>query len=134
MDLLLGEHGEALFYGIVGTIVVIVLCTICGNNWKKISPTYKNTVNKSNEKFIENSKGKYPVIEADEIIYADYKNKNFDYRDHISAKDCTGKDITESLNIYGTVNIFQKGLYKLRCVVVAENQLASTKYVNVIVE
>lgn len=134
MGLLLGEHGETLLYGVVGTIIVVILCVICSNNWKKITPAYKDTVNKSNDEFIENSQGKYPVIEADEIIYADYQNKNFDCRDYISAKDCNGNDITEHLKIYGAVDVFQKGIYKLRCVVVAENQLASTKYVNVIVE
>ena len=134
MDLLLGEHGATLLYGIVGTIVVMVLCAICANNWGKITPNYKDTVNKSNETFIENNKKKYPVIEADEIIYADYANESFDYRDYIHARDYDGKDITDNLNMYGTVNVFKKGIYKLRCVVVSENQLTSTKYVNVIVE
>lgn len=134
MGLLLGEHGETLLYGIVGTIVVIILCSICSGKWKQITPNYKNTVNKSNGEFIVNNQGKYPIIEADEIIYAAYKNEDFDCRDYITARDYEGNDITRNLNIYGVVNVFQKGIYKLRCVVVSENQLACTKYINVIVE
>lgn len=134
MELLLGEHGETLLYGIVGAIVVTVICSICSVNWKKITPNYKNTVNKSNGEFIADNQGHYPIIEADEIIYADYQNENFDCRDYITAKDYEGNDITGNLDIYGVVNVFQKGIYKLRCVVVAENQLACTKYINVIVE
>lgn len=134
MELLLGEQGETLLYGIIGTIVVVVICSICSVNWIKITPNYKNTVNKNNGEFISNNQGKYPVIEVDEVIYAEYKNEKFDCHDYITAKDCNGNDITADVNIYGVVNVWQKGIYKLRCVVVAKNQLACTKYVNVIVE
>lgn len=134
MELLLGEHGETLLYGIVGTLVIVVICSVCSVNWRKITPGYKNTVNKNNGKFIEDSKGKYPTIEVDEIIYTNYQNKDFDCRDYITAKDYNGNDITENLNVYGAVNVFQKGVYKIRCVVVSENHLVCTKYVNVIVE
>lgn len=134
MGLLLGEHGEVLLYGIIGIVVIMVICSVCSKNWNKITPYYKDTVNKSNEEFIEDNQGKHPIIEADEIIYAKYQNEKFNFRDYISAKDCNGNDITQNLNIYGAVNVFQKGVYRLRCVVVAENQLACTKYINVIVE
>lgn len=134
MDLLLGEHGEALLYGIIGTIMVIVICNICAGSWRQITPDYKTKINKNNGQFISQNKGKYPIIEADEIIYADYKNKDFDVRDFISVKDYKGNDIREHLSIYGTVNVLKKGIYKLRCVAVSENQLICTKYIHVIVE
>lgn len=134
MEFLLGEHGENLIYGIIGTIMVILVCTICANKWKDISPEYKTKVHKSNGDFILGNTGRYPVINADEIIYTNYKSDKFDIYDHIQAKDYTGKDITDNIHVYGTVNTFQQGIYKLRCVVVDDNQLACTKYVNVIVE
>ena len=134
MELFIGEHGEALVYGIIGTFIVLTICTICFGKWRQISPTYKTSVEGSNGNYMVKSEGKYPKIESDEIIYADYKNDKFNYRDFIRAKDWDGSDITKNMNIYGEVNVFQKGIYKLRCVVVSENQLSCTKYINVIVE
>ena len=49
-------------------------------------------------------------------------------------KDYDGKDISERINIYGKVDTFKRGVYKIRCVVTSERQLACTKYINVIVE
>lgn len=134
MQLLIGEHGEALIYGFIGTFIVIVICGICFGKWRKISPNYKVDTNKSNNSYIRENLEKYPRIEADEVIYADYKNERFNFRDFIKAKDWDGTDITNKINIYGTVDVFTKGLYKLRCVVTSDNQLSCTKYVNVIVE
>lgn len=134
MDGLLGEHGEVIIYGIIGMIMVLLICFICENKWKDITPDYKTNVSKNSSNFITENKDKYPVIEADEIIYAGYKSENFDCRDFIKAKDCNGKDISNCVKIYGTIDTFKRGIYQLRCVVMSENQLASTKYINVIVE
>lgn len=134
MELLLGEHGEALLYGIIGVIMVLLVCSICAGNWKKIMPEYKTISSKDSGEFIAGNSNKFPIIDADEIIFADYKDEKFDYRDFIVAKDYKGRDISENMKVYGNVDIFQKGLYQLRCVVVAENNLACTKYVNVLVE
>lgn len=134
MDLLLGEHGEALLYGIIGTMMVLLVCSIYTSKWKNLTPEYKVSTSKTNREFIEKNKGKFPVIDADEIIFVEHKDEKFNYRDFISAKDYNGKDITESMNIYGDVDVFRKGTYKLRCVVVSDNSLACTKYVNVVVE
>lgn len=134
MENLLGEHGEVLIYGIVGIVVVLIICSVCESKWKNITPEYKTNISKDNGKFISESKDKYPVIEVDEIIYAQYKKENFNCKDFIKARDCNGKDITERVVIYGTIDTFKKGIYKLRCVVMADNQLACTKYINVIVE
>lgn len=134
MQLLIGEHGEALIYGVIGLVIVIVVCSICFGKWRTISPSYKTRTENNNGNYIRNNQGKYPVIESDEVIYADYKNENFNFRDFIRAKDFDGADITNKLKIYGTVDVFQKGMYQLRCVVVSNNQLSCTKCVNVIVE
>lgn len=134
MENLLGEHGETLLYGIIGIVVVLIICSVCESKWKNITPEYKTNISKDNGKFILENKDKYPVIEVDEIIYAQYKAENFNCKDFIKAKDCNGKDITDRVVIYGTIDTFKKGIYKLRCVVMADNQLACTKYINVIVE
>jgi hypothetical protein len=134
MELLLGEHGETLLYGIIGIMMVLLITNICAEKWQKITPEYKAGISKDSGTFLSGYTQQFPTIEADEVLFAEYKNTEFNYRDFITAKDCNGKDITENVKIYGDVDVFQKGLYKLRCVVVAENSLACTKYVNVIVE
>ena len=134
MELLLGEHGDTILYGIVGVVLVMLVCTICSGKWKELTPEYKVSASKSSREFIEGNAGKFPSIEADEVIFADYKDEKFNCKDYISAKDYNGNDITENMKVYGDVNVLKKGLYKLRCVVVADNSLACTKYVNVIVE
>ena len=134
METLLNEHAEALIYGIIGIIMVIIICSVCVDKWNKITPQYKTDISKNSSKFIKESTGKYPIIEADEIIYTEYKNEKFNCRDFISAKDYDGKDISERINIYGKVDTFKRGVYKIRCVVTSERQLACTKYINVIVE
>lgn len=134
MNLFLQEHGEALVYGIVGVILISIICTVCTGKWKDITPKYQTDTNKSNKEFNENSKDKYPIIEADEVIYADYKDKDFDYRDFIMAKDFNGEDISKRIKYYGEVNVFKRGVYKLKCVVKSTSEMISTKYVNVIVE
>lgn len=134
MDSLLGEHGETLIYGIVGILLVVMICSVCESKWKGMTPEYKTSISKNNSKFIEENKSKYPVIEADEIIYAGYKTKDFNCKDFVKAKDWAEEDITDRVKIYGTVDTNKKGAYKIRCVVISDNQLACTKYINVIVE
>jgi hypothetical protein len=95
MDNLLGEHGEALVYAIIGVIVVIVICYVCENKWKDITPEYKTAISKNNSSFINSNKYNYPVIEADETIYVEYETNNFSCIDFIKATDCNGKDITD---------------------------------------
>lgn len=134
MSTFLQEHGEALLYGIIGVFILFIVCTICTGKWKDLVPGYKNNVNKSNKEFRENIEGQYPQIIADEIIYATYKDEEFDYRDFIKAKDCNGLDITNKIKYYGNVNVFKRGIYSLKCVVKSANELVSSKSINVIVE
>lgn len=134
MDSFLGEHGEVLIYGVIGLTVVLLISFICENKWKDMTPDYKRMVSKNSESFRKQNKDKYPIIEVDEIIYAEYQTENFNCRDFIKAKDCFGRDISHDVRIYGKIDTFRKGIYQLRCVVMSENQLASTKYINVIVE
>lgn len=134
MNLFLQEHGETLVYGIVGVFMVCIICTVCTGKWKDIAPKYKNQTNKSNKEFNQNNKDKYPVIEADEIIYATYKDEEFDYRDYIVARDFNGEDISRKIKYYGEVNVFKRGIYKLKCVVKSTSEMICTKYVNIIVE
>lgn len=134
LSLFLQEHGETLVYGLIGVLMICVICTVCTGKWKDLTPKYKTDTNKSNKEFNENVKNKYPVIEADEIIYATYKDEEFDYKDYVVAKDWNGEDITEKIKYYGEVNVFKRGIYKLKCVVRSANELVCTKYINVIVE
>ncbi|MFQ9514752.1 MAG: hypothetical protein ACLRZ9_02885 [Eubacterium sp.] len=134
MEVLLGEHGQVLLYGIIGTMIVLLICSLCADKWKSVTPEYKTVVSRNSKEFISDMKAKFPIIDADEVIFADYKDESFNYKDFIRAKNCEGKDITEDIKVYGNVDVFQKGVYKLRCVVVADNSLICTKYVNVIVE
>ena len=133
MSLLIGEHGEALIYGVVGIIIVCLICIICNSKWKNISPSYKTELSPSNREFAEGAQNRYPVIESDDVIYADYKDTDFEFRDYVRAKDYTGKDITDNLKIFGSVDILRKNVYRLKCVV-RDNNLVCTKYVNVVVE
>ena len=134
MSLWLGEHGEILLYGIVGVLMVTILCKICFSKWSQISPKYNVKAERNNEYFRKENRNDYPIIEAEEVIYAEYKQKNFNVKDYLRATDYDGTDLTSDLNIYGTVNVFERGVYHLRCVVVSKNQLVSTKKINVIVE
>lgn len=134
MHLFLQEHGEALLYGITGTFIVFIICVFCTGKWKDIVPQTVEKVNKSNKEFNKNIQDKYPIIEADEIIYATYKDERFDYRDYIVAKDYDGSDITSNIKFYGEVDLYHRGVYKLKCVVKSASELISTKYVNIIVE
>lgn len=133
MGLLIGEHGEALLYGVVGIMLVCIICLVCNSKWKGMSPNYKTEISPSNKEFANNAQNKYPVIESDDVIYADYKDTSFEFRDYIRAKDYTGKDISDDIKIFGTVDVLKKSVYRLKCVVRANN-LACTKYVNVVVE
>ena len=134
MGTMLQEHGEVLVYGIIGVMVVFMICLLCDNQWKEITPEYKTAVSKDNSTFIHENENKYPVIEADEIIYAGYQTENFQCKDFIKARDCNGKDISEKVQIFGTIDTFRRGIYPLKCMVVDDNQLACTKYIHVIVE
>jgi hypothetical protein len=115
-------------------MMVFLISTVCFGTWQKITPAYHTKKEKSNQEFRKDNQGKYPTIETDEVIYADYQNAKFNFRDYIRAKDWNGRDLTDRVHVYGSVDVFQKGIYKLRCVVVSDSQLACTKYVNVIVE
>ncbi|MCR5704061.1 MAG: hypothetical protein K6G85_05510 [Eubacterium sp.] len=134
MSLWIGEHGEILLYGIVGVLMVAIICKICFSKWSQISPQYNVRKEQNNEKFQKDQRKDYPVIESDDVIYAEYKQEDFDVKNYLKATDYDGTDITSELNVYGNVNVFQKGVYRLRCVVVSKNQLISTKKINVIVE
>ena len=133
MNLFVGENGELIVYGIIGVMFVCLICAICSGKWKNISPSYKTEYSPSNGKYIEENKGKYPTIESDDVIYADYKDERFVFRDYVKAKDYRGYDISDKIKIYGSVDILTKGIYRLKCVVKA-NSLMCTKYVNVVVE
>lgn len=128
------EHGEALIYGIIGVLVVVLICFICDNKWSKITPDYKNNNSKNSGNFISINTNKYPIINASDIVYADYMDSSFDIKKYISAKDYSGKDITEDIDIVGSVNVSRKGVYRLKLVVVGTNELTANKYINVIVE
>ena len=79
MENFLSEHGEIILYGLIGIMVVVITCGLCKNKWNQITPEYKNEKSQSNEKFLKESKDKYPVIEGQEVIYLEYLSKEFDY-------------------------------------------------------
>ena len=72
MENFLSEHGEIILYGLIGIMVVVITCGLCKNKWNQITPEYKNEKSQSNEKFLKESKDKYPVIEGQEVIYLAY--------------------------------------------------------------
>ena len=83
MENFLSEHGEIILYGLIGIMVVVITCGLCKNKWNQITPEYKNEKSQSNEKFLKESKDKYPVIEGQEVIYLEYLSKEFDYSKYI---------------------------------------------------
>ena len=62
MENFLSEHGEIILYGLIGIMVVVITCGLCKNKWNQITPEYKNEKSQSNEKFLKESKDKYPVV------------------------------------------------------------------------
>ncbi len=133
MNLFIGEHGETILYGVVGIMMVCLICLICNGKWKNVSPTYKTEFSPSNKNFVNEAKNKYPTIESDDVIYADYKDTDFVFKDYLKAKDYSGKDISDDIRVYGSVDVFKKNIYRMKCVVRA-NDLSCTKYVDVVVE
>ncbi len=130
---MLGEHGEAILYGVVGIMLVCLICLVCNGKWKSMSPNYKTELSPSNREFKNSAQDKYPVIESDDVIYADYKDTSFVFRDYIKAKDYTGKDISDDVKVFGSVDVLRKSIYRMKCVV-RSNNLVCTKYVSVVVE
>ena len=94
MENFLSEHGEIILYGLIGIMVVVITCGLCKNKWNQITPEYKNEKSQSNEKFLKESKDKYPVIEGQEVIYLEYLSKEFDYSKYIKAKDYRSSEET----------------------------------------
>ena len=90
MSLMLGEHGEAILYGVVGIMLVCLICLVCNSKWKNISPSYKTEHSPSNREFANGAQNKYPVIESDDVIYADYSDHK-QQPENFTLKDCCGK-------------------------------------------
>lgn len=134
MGMFIGEHGEAIIYGIIGIIMVTTIGIICSKYWCDVTPHYSSMISNTNRKTVEGFKGKYPVIEVDDIIYVKWKDSSFNALDYMKAKDCEGNDISEKVRVYGEVNLLERGIYKIRYVVTAANELSCIKYINVIVE
>ena len=134
MELLLEEHGETIIYGLVGIMMVLLICSLCFGTWQKIMPSYRTECSRTNDGFNIYKEQQSPTIQADEVIYAAYKSTSFNCKDYIVAKDYRGVDISNAVKIYGDVNLLKKGIYKLRCTVMAQNKLTCTKFINVIVE
>ncbi len=134
MNLFLTEHGETILYGIISLIVVTAIGIVCMRDWKSLAPNYKTKTSNTNSNIAAGFQGKYPTIEVEDIVYAKYEDESFNLASHIKAMDCEGRDISEKIKIYGGVNILERGIYKIRCVVTADNELSSIKYFNVIVE
>ena len=133
MSLFIGEHGETILYGIIGVMLVVIICLVCNSKWKFLSPAYKTERSPTNREFVNEAKNKYPQIESDDVIYADYKDTNFVFRDYLKAKDYAGNDISDDIKVFGTVDVMKKNVYRLKCVV-RSNNLVCTKFVNVVVE
>lgn len=61
--------------------------------------------------------------------------KTFNPMDNVTATDAdTGADLTDKVNIYGTVNVNKMGLYVLKYTVTSTHGLKTEKTVNIIVK
>lgn len=80
------------------------------------------------------NKTKYPKIDADNVIYAEYKDNGFVIKDHVVARDYDGSDISDMVKIYDNIDVNNKGIYRAKCVVKNGNNLMSVKYISVVVE
>lgn len=134
MDNFLEEHGEILIYGIVSIIMIILICNVCQDKWSMLIPEYNNKQSKNSSDFIRKNFKKYPVIQAEDIIYVECMNEKFDFRKYVTARDCNGMDISSRLIMYGKVDTSKAGIYKIKCRVSDDRELSCTKYINVIVE
>ena len=134
MSLFLNEHGEAILYGIIGTLMVISIVLILNSRWKKITPDYNLQKSPTSKSFVTANKPKCPKIDADNVIYAEYKDDGFVIKDHINAKDYDGSDLSDKVKIYDNIDVNNKGIYRAKCVVKNDNNLMSIKYISVVVE
>lgn len=134
MQLFLNEHGEALLYGIIGTLTVALIGVVLVTKWKTITPVYNVAISSDSSSFANANKDKHPSIQVGDIIYADYNDASFDVSQHIKAKDWDDKDITSNVKTYGQVDVSKKGIYRVKCLVTNDYSMVCTKYVSVMVE
>ena len=55
-------------------------------------------------------------------------------KEQIKAKDDVDGDITSNMDIYGTVNRNEKGIYKVRCVIRNSAGLKTVRYIQIAVD
>ncbi len=133
MGLLLEEHGESIIYGIIGIFMVLLISNITQKSWRALIPSPYIMKVEDSEKYIKEYKNNYPKISADEVIFVNYKNTGFNIKDYFSATDYRGKDISERVKVYGSVDVNKKGIHIIK-IKVNDNNYITTKIINVIVE
>ena len=133
MELFIMEHGDSIKSAIMGMFIIsmlgmsiLMLYTVMPEYNKKVSADSTNLA----IKIQENS----PVITAREIIYADFQDEGFDIRKLIKAVDSDGKDISDRIEIKGTVDISTKGLYVIWASVTNDHNYSDRKKIQVVVE
>lgn len=133
MELLLGEHGEGIIYGIIGIFMVFLICSISQGSWRNIIPNPYNLEVEDSDKYKEEYKSMQPKIQGDEVIFVPYKNNNINLKDYIVARDYQGGDISNRLKFSGKVDTSTKGIYRIKCSI-EDNYYRTTKVINIVVE
>lgn len=132
MELLLGEHGEAVRSCIIGSFVLMMLF-IAINLLSEMMPEYCTKKCLNSMGLHEEIKNNSPKILADDVIYVAYEKKIL-IADYIKAMDADGTELTEKIICEGEINTSKKGLYIVLAKVTNDLGYSDEKRIRVLVE
>lgn len=119
------------------TILVFFICMGMFTGWFASNRSFMESSLKTGTKTQLNVNANllnraYPKIQGNNIRIK--KGKDLNIKEHIKAIDDIDGDITASMNIYGIVNLNNKGIYKVRCVVRNSAGLKTVRYIQIVVD
>lgn len=122
---------------LVTVIIVFGICIGMFTGWFAASKSYIDTSLRTGTQTQLNVNAallsrSYPEIKGNNIRIK--KGKELNIKEHIKAVDDVDGDITASMDIYGTVNRNEKGIYKVRCVVRNSAGLKTVRYIQIAVD
>lgn len=133
MDIFVQEHGEAVHRTVIG-IIVLTMIIVSIKMLSIMMPVFCVTSSKDSRDILEKIKESTPKIEAEDVIYADYEDRNFNILDYIVVRDWDGKLIKDHIEVNGNIDISKKGLYPVKIKVTNQKKYTASVQVNVIVE
>lgn len=122
---------------IITAVIVFTICIGMFTGWFESNKTFmQSSLNVGAKTQLNVNAGllgkKYPKIEGNNIRIK--KGKELNIKEHIKAVDEVDGDITTNMNVYGNVDINNKGIYKVRCVVRNSMGLKTVRYIQIAVD